>query len=61
MDKDSVVREHEAVCMLLGEAAYLLVAEGRAVTNISLKEMIAEISVGEPNKAEDFALQVLLN
>ena len=61
MENDSVVQEHEAVCMLLGEAAYLLVAEDMAITNTSLREMIAEISVGESNKAKDFALQVLLN
>lgn len=61
MENDAVVKEHEAVCMLFGEADYFLVAEDRAITNISPRETITEISVEEPNKVKDFALQVLLN
>ena len=54
--KDFTDQAHEAISMLIGEAAVQLVAERRAVTNESLAAAIVELSAGGPDLAEDFAL-----
>lgn len=59
MDKDFMEQAHDALCMLIGQAAYQLVAEDKAITNISLCEMIEVISEDDSDLAKDFALHLL--
>lgn len=48
---------HEAVNMLLGEAVVRILAEGKHVTNMSLKEMIFELT----DCAPDLAMSAILD
>lgn len=60
MNRDFTEQAHSALCMLIGQAAYQLLAEGQAITNRSLAEMIEVLAVEEPDLAKDFALQLLM-
>ncbi|WP_414147027.1 hypothetical protein ACMGGR_12765 [Erwinia sp. BNK-24-b] len=59
METDFTEQARDAVCQLFGEAAIQLLAAEQPVTNESMAKMIRQLSDGDPDSAEEFALQIL--
>ncbi|MFH8134226.1 hypothetical protein ABU178_08570 [Pantoea osteomyelitidis] len=59
MSGDFSEQAYQAMCSLIGSAAYQVLAEGRQLSNESIAEMIRLLSDDEPDLAEDFALSLL--
>lgn len=52
-------KAHEAVAQVIGIAVIQVIAEGRAVTNDAIAELIARTSDQTPDLAVEFALDLL--
>ncbi|QKJ88053.1 hypothetical protein PMPD1_3121 [Paramixta manurensis] len=48
-----------ATAQLIGDAVIQLIAEGRAVTNESIREMVELLADAEPDLAVEFAISML--